>query len=45
MVIGTNKSGEPVTCDDLGCGGALTVLMKVLFLQDVLPLFTGRALF
>ena len=28
MVIGTNRAGEPVTCDDLGCGGALTVLMK-----------------
>ena len=30
MVIGLNKSGKPVTADDLGCGGALTVLMKVL---------------
>ncbi|XP_068659159.1 formate--tetrahydrofolate ligase [Aristolochia californica] len=28
MVIGNSKSGEPITADDLGLGGALTVLMK-----------------
>ena len=28
IVIGTNKKGEAVTADDLGAGGALTVLMK-----------------
>src|SRR5580700_3312438 len=28
IVIGSNRSGEPVTADDLGVGGALTVLMK-----------------
>lgn len=28
MVIGISKSGEPITADDLGVGGALTVLMK-----------------
>ena len=28
MVIGRSKAGVPVTADDLGCGGALTVLMK-----------------
>lgn len=29
MVVGYSKrNGEPVTADDLGCGGALTVLMK-----------------
>ncbi|CAH1438008.1 unnamed protein product [Lactuca virosa] len=28
MVIGNSKSGDPVTADDLGLGGALTVLMK-----------------
>jgi len=28
IVIGTSKSGEAVTADDLGVGGALTVLMK-----------------
>jgi formate--tetrahydrofolate ligase len=28
MVIGYSRAGEPITADDLGCGGALTVLMK-----------------
>eukprot|EP01039_Chlorochromonas_danica_P008430 gene8430-9292_t len=28
MVIGMSKSGEPITADDLGVGGALCVLMK-----------------
>ncbi|MCK9245367.1 MAG: formate--tetrahydrofolate ligase [Anaerolineaceae bacterium] len=28
MVIGQNRAGEPVTADDLGVAGALTVLMK-----------------
>jgi formate--tetrahydrofolate ligase len=28
MVIGSSKAGEPVTADDLGVAGALTVLMK-----------------
>lgn len=28
MVVGCNKAGEPLTADDLGVGGALTVLMK-----------------
>jgi formyltetrahydrofolate synthetase len=29
IVIGSSKAGQPVTADDLGVGGALTVLMKV----------------
>jgi len=28
MVVAQSKSGEPITADDLGVGGALTVLMK-----------------
>lgn len=28
MVIGTSRQGDPVTCDDIGATGALTVLMK-----------------
>ena len=28
IVIGTSKSGEPVTAEDIGCAGAMTVLMK-----------------
>jgi formyltetrahydrofolate synthetase len=28
MVVGNDRRGNPVTADDLGVGGALTVLMK-----------------
>ena len=28
MVVATSKNGDPVTCDDIGAGGALAALMK-----------------
>ncbi|KAI5309758.1 tetrahydrofolate synthase, partial [Ascosphaera atra] len=28
MVVATSKKGDPITCDDIGCGGALAALMK-----------------
>jgi methylenetetrahydrofolate dehydrogenase (NADP+)/methenyltetrahydrofolate cyclohydrolase/formyltetrahydrofolate synthetase len=28
MVVASSKSGDPITCDDLGAGGALATLMK-----------------
>ncbi|MGD8455274.1 MAG: formate--tetrahydrofolate ligase [Anaerolineales bacterium] len=28
IVIGTNKKGEAITAEDIGCAGAMTVLMK-----------------
>ncbi|THC90456.1 hypothetical protein EYZ11_010078 [Aspergillus tanneri] len=28
MVVATSKSGDPVTCDDIGAGGALAALMR-----------------
>ncbi|KAJ5455093.1 hypothetical protein N7475_010214 [Penicillium sp. IBT 31633x] len=28
MVVATSRSGDPVTCDDIGAGGALAALMK-----------------
>lgn len=28
MVIATSRNGDPVTCDDIGAGGALAALMK-----------------
>jgi formate--tetrahydrofolate ligase len=28
MVVGYSRAGQPVTADDVGCGGALAVLMK-----------------
>ncbi|KAI5298844.1 hypothetical protein KEM56_003731, partial [Ascosphaera pollenicola] len=28
MVVATSKQGDPITCDDIGAGGALAALMK-----------------
>jgi len=28
MVVATSRSGDPVTCDDIGAGGALAAIMK-----------------
>lgn len=28
IVVGMSRAGEPVTADDIGVGGAMTVLMK-----------------
>ena len=28
MVVGSSKNDDPITADDLGIGGALTVMMK-----------------
>jgi formyltetrahydrofolate synthetase len=36
MVIGSGRAGNPVTADDLGVGGALTVLMKDAIMPNLL---------
>ena len=28
IVVASSKAGEPITCEDLGCGGALAAIMK-----------------
>ena len=41
MVIGSNFAGEPVTADDLGVGGALTVLMKDAIMPNLMQTLEG----
>jgi len=41
MVIGTSRAGQPVTADDLGCGGALTVLMKDALMPTLMQTLEG----
>ena len=41
MVIGMNKAGEPVTAEDLGAAGALTVLMKDALMPNLLQTLEG----
>src|SRR5665213_621620 len=45
MVIGSNKAGEPVTADDLGIGGALTVLMKDTLMPNLMQTIEGTPAF
>lgn len=45
MVIGTNMGGDPVTADDLGIGGALTVLMKDAIMPTLMQTLEGTPAF
>ncbi|NOZ49172.1 MAG: formate--tetrahydrofolate ligase [Chloroflexi bacterium] len=45
MIIGTSKAGEPITADDLGMGGALTVLMKDAIKPNLMQTLEGTPAF
>ncbi|KAF2155121.1 FTHFS-domain-containing protein [Myriangium duriaei CBS 260.36] len=45
MVIGSSKAGDPVTCDDIGVGGALTVLMKDAIKPNLMQTLEGTPVF
>ncbi|RLN20199.1 hypothetical protein BBJ28_00002561 [Nothophytophthora sp. Chile5] len=45
IVIGMSRSGEPVTADDLGVGGALAVLMKDAILPTLMQTVEGTPVF
>ena len=45
MVIGTSKKGDPVTCDDIGVGGALTALMKDAIKPNLMQSLEGTPVF
>lgn len=45
MVIGLSRAGEPVTCDDIGCTGALTVLMKDTIKPNLMQTLEGTPVF
>jgi formyltetrahydrofolate synthetase len=45
MVIGSSRAGEPVTADDLGIGGALTVLMKDTLMPNLMQTIEGTPAF
>ncbi len=45
MVIGTNKAGEAITADDIGVGGALTVLMKDTIMPNLMQTIEGTPAF
>ena len=45
MVIGTSHAGEAITADDLGAGGALTVLMKDAIMPNLMQTLEGTPAF
>ncbi len=45
MVIGTNRAGTPITADDLGVDGALTVLMKDAIMPNLMQTLEGTPAF
>ncbi|MCC7164817.1 MAG: formate--tetrahydrofolate ligase [Anaerolineae bacterium] len=45
MVIGTNYQGEPVTAEDLGVAGAVTVLMKDALMPTLMQTLEGTPAF
>jgi methylenetetrahydrofolate dehydrogenase (NADP+)/methenyltetrahydrofolate cyclohydrolase/formyltetrahydrofolate synthetase len=45
MVIASSRSGEPVTCDDIGAGGALTALMKDAIKPNLMQTLEGTPVF
>ncbi len=45
MVIGQSKAGEAITADDLGVGGALTVLMKDAIMPNLMQTLEGTPAF
>lgn len=45
MVIGTSRAGDPVTCDDIGAGGALTALMKDAIKPNLMQTLEGTPVF
>ena len=45
MVVATSRRGEPVTCDDIGAGGALTALMKDAIKPNLMQTLEGTPVF
>ncbi|KAL1872457.1 hypothetical protein VTK73DRAFT_1494 [Phialemonium thermophilum] len=45
IVVATSKNGDPVTCDDIGVGGALTALMKDAIKPNLMQSLEGTPVF
>ncbi|KAI9739731.1 MAG: tetrahydrofolate synthase [Cirrosporium novae-zelandiae] len=45
MVVASSKNGDPVTCDDIGAGGALTALMKDAIKPNLMQSLEGTPVF
>ena len=45
MVVASSKAGEPVTCEDIGCAGALTALLKDAIKPNIMQTLEGTPVF
>ncbi|BFZ65297.1 tetrahydrofolate synthase [Saitoella coloradoensis] len=45
MVVASSRSGDPITADDIGIGGALTVLMKDAIKPNLMQTIEGTPVF
>ncbi len=45
IVVGTNKQGDPITAEDLGAAGAMTVLMKDAIMPNLMQTLEGTPAF
>ncbi|ODQ66465.1 C1-THFS protein [Nadsonia fulvescens var. elongata DSM 6958] len=45
MVVASSRSGQPVTCDDIGAGGALTAIMKDAIKPNLMQTLEGTPVF
>lgn len=45
IVIGTSKAGRPITAADIGCDGAMTVLMKEALKPNLMQTLEGQPVF
>ncbi|CAK7211337.1 tetrahydrofolate synthase [Sporothrix curviconia] len=45
MVVATSRGGDPVTCDDIGAGGALTALMRDAIKPNLMQSLEGTPVF
>jgi methylenetetrahydrofolate dehydrogenase (NADP+)/methenyltetrahydrofolate cyclohydrolase/formyltetrahydrofolate synthetase len=45
MVVASSRSGDPVTCDDIGAGGALTALLRDAIKPNIMQTLEGTPVF
>ncbi|KAK4240205.1 formate--tetrahydrofolate ligase-domain-containing protein [Achaetomium macrosporum] len=45
MVVASSRSGEPITCDDIGAGGALAALMRDAIKPNLMQSLEGTPVF
>lgn len=45
MVVAASRNGEPITCEDIGCAGALTALLKDALKPNIMQTMEGTPVF